>query len=147
MTGKRLSLETWNIIPKIREVDGLLSDDDAAKLRLREIHPELCFWGLAGHPMKYSKKQREGLLERIQVLSSIYPQTPDIIAHTLSIYKRKEVTRDDILDALSAAVTAKMGEGKLVSIPRISECDARGLRMEMVYCSYVDMFQMDLKRC
>lgn len=133
MTGKRLSLETWNIIPKIREVDCLLSNDDAAKLRIREIHPELCFWALAGHPMKYSKKQREGLLERIQVLSSIYPQTPDIINDALSTYRRKEVSRDDILDALSAVVIARMGEEKLVSIPQISEFDARGLRMEMVY--------------
>jgi predicted RNase H-like nuclease len=121
-------------MPKIREVDGLLSDDDTAKLRIREIHPELCFWALAGHPMHYSKKQREGLSERIQVLSSIYPHTPDIIGHTLSIYKRKEVARDDILDALSAAVTAIMGEQNLVSIPQISEWDARGLRMEMVCC-------------
>ena len=31
LTGKRLSVENWNIIPKIREVDCLLSDDASAK--------------------------------------------------------------------------------------------------------------------
>jgi predicted RNase H-like nuclease len=138
MTGRRLSLQTWNIIPKIREVDILLSNDESARSRVREIHPEVCFWALAGHPMKHSKKKREGLLERTQVLQSIYPRTDDIITHTLSTstYRRKEVAKDDILDALSAAVTAMVGIQKLVSIPETPEFDSQGLRMEMVYYPY-----------
>lgn len=136
MTGRRLSLQTWNIIPKIREVDILLSNDESARSRVREIHPEICFWALAGHPMKHSKKKREGLLERTQVLQSIYPRTDDIIDHALSTYRRNEVARDDILDALSAAVTATVGVRELVSIPEAPEFDSQGLRMEMVYRPY-----------
>ena len=134
LTGKRLSVENWNIIPKIREVDRLLSDDAAARERIREIHPELCFWGLAGRPMQHAKKRSEGLAERTQLLQSIYPQTADIIDYALSTYKRKDVARDDILDALAAAVTGLMGGHNLVSIPQEPEFDERGLRMEMVYC-------------
>ena len=136
LTGKRLSVENWNIIPKIREVDCLLSDDTSARGHIREIHPELCFWGLAGRPMQHAKKRSEGLSERTQLLQSIYPQTADIIAHALSTYRRKDVARDDILDALAAAVTGMMGGQNLVSIPQEPEFDERGLRMEMVYCSY-----------
>ena len=136
LTGKRLSVENWNIIPKIREMDCLLSDDTAARGCIREIHPELCFWGLAGRPMQHAKKRCEGLAERIQLLQSIYPQTVDIIDHALSTYRRKDVARDDILDALSAAVTGLMGRENLVSIPQEPEFDERGLRMEMVYCPH-----------
>lgn len=136
LTGKRLSVENWNIIPKIREVDCLLSDDTSARGCIREIHPELCFWGLAGRPMQHAKKRSEGLSERTQLLQSIYPQATDIISHTLSTYKRKDVARDDILDALSAAVTGLMGKQNLVSIPQEPEFDERGLRMEMVYCPH-----------
>ena len=136
LTGKRLSVENWNIIPKIREVDCLFSDDKSVRGRIREIHPELCFWGLAGRPMQHAKKRKEGLSERTQLLRSIYPQTADIIAHALSTYRRKDVARDDILDALSAAVTGLIGGQNLVSIPQEQEFDERGLRMEMVYCPY-----------
>ena len=137
LTGKRLSVENWNIIPKIREVDCLLSVALSARGRIREIHPELCFWGLAGQPMQHAKKRSEGLLERTQLLQSIYPQTADIIAYALSAYRRKDVARDDILDALAAAVTGLMGGDNLVSIPQEPEFDERGLRMEMVYCSHI----------
>ena len=136
LTGKRLSVENWNIIPKIREVDCLLSGDASARDRIRETHPELCFWGLAGCPMQHAKKRSEGLSERTQLLQSIYPQTADIIAHVLSTYRRKDVARDDILDALSAAVTAMIGGQNLASIPQEPEFDNRGLRMEMVYYNY-----------
>ena len=136
LTGKRLSVENWNIIPKIREMDCLLSDDASARGRIREIHPELCFCGLAGRPMQHAKKRNEGLSERTQLLQSIYPQTVDIIAYALSTYRRKDVARDDILDALAAAVTGLMGEQNLISIPQEPEFDERGLRMEMVYCPH-----------
>jgi Uncharacterized conserved protein len=135
MTGRLLSLQTWNIIPKIREADALLSNDRSARSRIREIHPEICFWALSGHPMEHSKKKREGLLERTQVLRSAYPQTEDIMKYALSRYRRRrnKVARDDILDALSAAVTTTAGVEKLVSISKIPEFDSQGLRMEIVY--------------
>lgn len=136
MTGRRLSRQTWNIIPKIREVDILLSNDESARSHIREIHPEVCFWALAGHPMKHSKKTEEGFSERMQVLESVYPHTNDIIDRALSTYRPNEVARDDILDALSAAVTAMVGVHRLISIPEALEFDSQGLRMEMVYRPY-----------
>ncbi|MHC1599344.1 MAG: DUF429 domain-containing protein [Candidatus Methanospirareceae archaeon] len=133
-TGRRLTLQTWYIIPKIRQVDDLLINHEFAKSRVRETHPEICFWAMAGgHPMRHSKKTDEGRSERMQVLQSVYPYTNDIIKRALCDYKRKEVARDDILDALSAAVTATVGAQRLVSIPQKPEFDSQCLRMEIVH--------------
>lgn len=50
----------------------------------------------------------------------------------------KKVARDDILDALAAAVTAKLGLGcpdnyQLRTLPECPPRDCKDLRMEMVY--------------
>lgn len=133
MTGRRLSLQTWNIVPKIREVDTLLRNSKIARSCIRETHPEVCFWAMAGRPMKHSKKTEEGFPERMRLLLSLYPQTNEVVRHVSSTYRRKEVARDDILDALSAAVTAAVGAQRLATIPEIPEVDSEGLPMEMVY--------------
>lgn len=136
MTGRGLSKQTWSIIPKIREVDELLASDKSAGSRIREIHPEICFWALACHPMQRSKKKREGFLERMEVLRSVYPRTDELVSQARAGFKSHDVAKDDILDALSAAVTAKVGKEKLVSLPEPPERDSRGLPMQMVYGPY-----------
>ena len=55
---------------RIREVDRLLLSDEKARRVVREIHPEICFWALAGIPMKYRKKRHEGYFERIAVMGT-----------------------------------------------------------------------------
>jgi predicted RNase H-like nuclease len=49
-TGRGLSKQTFSIIPKIREVDYFiqLNNYNPRKKRIREVHPEVCFWGLNG---------------------------------------------------------------------------------------------------
>lgn len=133
MTGRRLSLQTWNIVPKIREVDALLRNSKTARSCIRETHPEVCFWAMAGHPMRHNKKTKEGFSERFEVLRSVHPLTTEIARQAFSSYRRKDVARDDILDALSAAVTAVAGEKNLSSIPETPEVDSKGLPMEIVY--------------
>lgn len=133
-TTKKLPFQTLNITPKIREVDALLCKDKSARRIIREIHPEICFWALAGHcPMEYPKKKANGFLERKRILQSVYPFTENIVEHALMTYKRKEVARDDILDALAAAITAKIGFNGFPTIPEIPPIDSKGLHMEMVY--------------
>jgi myo-inositol-1(or 4)-monophosphatase len=132
LTGKSLPVQTLGIIPKIREVDKLLLSDGVAKASIKEVHPELCFWSLAGRPMQYKKDTREGYDERLQVLE-LYPQTNAIVSYALSNYRRKDMAKDDILDALAAAVTAFKGLGDLISLPDPPEFDDRGLPMQMLY--------------
>lgn len=53
--------------------------------------------------------------------------------NALSKYRRKDVARDDILDALVASITAKLSFQKgLKSIPEIPEKDSQGLPMQVV---------------
>jgi predicted RNase H-like nuclease len=137
LTGTRIFRATWNIAGKIREVDELLSSHPEARESVREIHPELCFWSLNRcRPLQYHKRQEKGYQERLEILQSIYPPAQTIVES--ANYSQKEVKRDDILDALAAAVTAKIGFDNLSCLPPQPEIDAHGLPMEMVYflCSF-----------
>lgn len=132
LTCRGLSKQSWAICPKIAEVD------EYARLsgvpHVREVHPELCFWALNGEsPAVNGKKRQQGFEERLSLLKSLHPHTEDIVSRALSTYLRKDVARDDILDALVAAVTALGDEAGLKSVPEDPETDSMGLRMEMVY--------------
>lgn len=134
ITKKRLPLQTLNILPKIREVDTFLSKDIPTRQIIREIHPEICFWALSGgRPMQYSKKKQEGFFERERILRSVCAKTEAIVNEALTAYRRSEVAKDDIIDALAAAVTAKIGFNRFLTIPETPPIDSKGLRMEMVY--------------
>lgn len=130
LTGKSLSIQTLSIIHKIREVDTLLCGDISSKALIKEVHPELCFWGLAGRPMLYNKRRAEGFSERLKVLRSYHSHADDIVDYTLANFIRKEVAKDDILDALVAAITAF---GPLNSLPDPQELDSKGLPMQMIH--------------
>lgn len=130
---KSLSIQTWSIKDKIKQVDDFLSGNSYARLKIREIHPELCLWALnGGRPMRFSKKTLEGLHERKQVLCRAYSQASEVINLATNKYKQK-VALNDVIDALAAAVTAFLGKGRLLSIPENPEIDSNGLRMEMAY--------------
>ena len=70
-----LSIQAFNILPKIREVDRLLTP--ALQHRVYEAHPELAFRTLAGHPMQYRKKTVAGREERLRALE----QAPHRLFH------------------------------------------------------------------
>ena len=57
----------------------------------------------------------------------------ELVDDALSKYKKSDVNKDDILDSLVAAVTAKCGFDSLRTIPDAPEHDETGLPMEMVY--------------
>lgn len=132
--GVGLSQQAWNLCPKIREVDELLrARRDLAGL-FRESHPEVCFRGLDGrHPMRHPKRQRAGRSERLNLLRTLYPQAKDVYEAALAKFKRKEVARDDILDALALAVTGLISKGRVSCIPKTKQTDAFGLPMEICF--------------
>ena len=132
--GKKLSKQTWAIIPKIKEVDDLLRGRAQARSRIREVHPELCFWAFAGEPMKYRKGKQAGYQERLSLLRGLDPSAECITNGALKVFPRKKVAKDDILDALVAALTAECGVDRLGSVSHEPQCDEYGLPMEMLYC-------------
>ena len=134
LSGKGLSQQAFAIVPKIREVDELLADDIAARSMVREVHPELCFWGLAGSTaMSHRKKTKDGFEERMNVLSRVMPEAEGIVNLAMNDFLRKDVARDDIVDALVALVTAKVPNSDQRTAPSNPERDSRNLPMEMVY--------------
>ena len=133
--GKAISRQAFAIAPKIAQVDkALRGRSPNATPKVREVHPEVCFWALnQGKSMTHRKKVKEGQEERISVLECIEPRTRVIYEEALDEFRRKWVARDDILDALVAAVTARCGYGRLRTIPKCPPVDCEGLVMEMVY--------------
>ena len=133
LTGRKIPKQTWEIMSKIREVDELMASRQVARETLVEVHPELLFWSLNDHqPMRYSKRSIDvGIPERIEVLRRWFPATDEIYEDVLHSYLRKKVARDDILDALVAAVAGYVSQGKMINIPDPPEMDPTGLPMRM----------------
>jgi predicted RNase H-like nuclease len=132
-TGRRLSKQSFAIMPRILDVEEYLRQSWATGPVIREMHPEVCFWALATRPMAHAKRTEEGAAERLAVLSRHLPAAPAIVAEVMSAHRRSAVQRDDVIDALAGAVTALVGVLKLRTLPETPERDRRNLRMEMVY--------------
>lgn len=135
-----ISKQTYHIMDKIAEVDKVLRDRGvSATPPVREVHPEICFWALNGkRPMCHRKGESAGIEERKGVLRRYEPRTDNIYKCASTEHRRRKVARDDILDALAAAVTAKLGLGypdnhQLRTLPECPPRDCEGLPMEMVY--------------
>lgn len=134
VTGRGISKQAWNIFFKIREVDNLLQDHPKTRSVIRECHPEVCLYGLnGGRPMEYYKKKPAGQEERLELLNGHYDKSRVIFKAAVDRFMRKDVARDDIVDALAAAVTGFLSKGNLTTLPESPEIDARGRSMEMVY--------------
>ena len=132
--NKSLSIQSWSILPKIRETDALLRDCAKARAMVREVHPEICFWALAGEiPTRHRKKDRQGIDERIRVLQGVWPSANRVFVRICNAVPRTKVEKDDILDAMAAALTACGNPPDLRTLPESPPRDACGLPMEMVY--------------
>lgn len=138
--GVGLSRQAFEIARKINEVDSvMLNPDRSARPRIRESHPEICFWALnCEQPMKFNKRRPAGAMERIRVLERVEPRTRQIFDKACCKFLDRGAAEDDILDALVLAVTACRGHRRLKTLPkRPPEAappeDAEGLPMEMVY--------------
>jgi predicted RNase H-like nuclease len=128
---KKISRQTYGIIPKIRDIDAVLRQDPKLQARVREVHPEICFYHLAGQrPLQHSKKKPEGRQERYELL---YP----IFGHWLqaALSERRELSsqEDDVLDAFAALWTAeRIAMNSFHVIPASPPRDSYGLCMEIV---------------
>jgi predicted RNase H-like nuclease len=122
-----VSIQLWNLGPKICELDAVMTPQ--LQQRVREAHPELVFLRLNfGRPLP-SKKTEEGIALRVRLLRREgFVEVKDWIAE-----KPAGVKADDILDACATAVAARdFTQGNV--LPRgKAEKDARGLKMQIWY--------------
>ena len=112
-TGKKLSQQSFAIAPKIAEVDSVLRERASkGRPRIREVHPEVCFWALnSERQLRFRKKAsgQKGYRERVDLLRQFEPLANTIADRASGKYLRKDVGWDDIADALVAAVTGYYG--------------------------------------
>lgn len=133
-TGRKLSKQTWNIMPKIREVD-LYIRRRQLKGRIREMHPEIVFWALnKQQPVPHPKRTDEGYEARRALLEPYVPDIAELLFSAIenTSFGQGLIARDDVLDALAGAVAATFN-GRLKTLPAIPETDIQGLPMEIVY--------------
>ncbi len=131
VAGKRLSKQTFAILPRIREVDGLLRSNRKLRRRVREVHPELCFYIWNGRrPMVHGKKTGEGRNERRALVEAYFGCG---FNHIRRAIPSRLAADDDILDALAAVWTAeRILSGVALRVSEHPPRDRFGLRMEMV---------------
>ena len=128
--GAGLSIQTWNIVPRIREVDAAI--EAAMQPRVIEAHPELAFRALAVAPVA-RKATVEGFAQRVALLRSVFGAAlPDLAAARRAI--GPSLTKlDDLADACVLAFVARRADdGSARRLPDGDPpVDARGLRMEI----------------
>jgi predicted RNase H-like nuclease len=102
VSGRAISKQLYNIVPKIREVDRWHSQWASLSQHLFEMCPELSFTVMAGHPMRHSKRTPEGRAERMEALRPAFGDVTPFVEPP-----PRGATRDDVLDALAGAWSAR----------------------------------------
>jgi predicted RNase H-like nuclease len=133
LNGAGMSKEAFNILPKIRELDAVLTPRDQE--RVFEAHPELAFAALAGAPVRHNKKTPEGRRARARLLRRIFGKAfLDPVRIRLE-HGVARVALDDFADAyVLAHVADRIRRGAGTRLPAAQPAvDGRGLRMEIWY--------------
>jgi hypothetical protein len=103
-----ISLQAFGILRKIAEVDRVMTP--AMQSQVFEVHPELSFLAMAGHPARHGKKSAAGRAERRARLAAAgFSQVPMTL---------RGAAPDDLLDAAAACWSAaRIRSGTAVRLP------------------------------
>ena len=116
--GKSMSLQSWYLFPKIKDVQTIIHD---AHINLYEIHPELSFRAMNHEEVILeSKKSKEGFEIRNALLRRYFESFD--FESIRNLYPRKDVMDNDILDALAVLWSTKRIQANEASfLPKIPE--------------------------
>jgi len=149
---KGLSRQSYHIAPAVGAIDAFLREDEAARERVMEAHPEVCFRGLNGSPLDRSKTTARGVGERLDALDGHLADPGATLGRicrelvdaepgtTAGDPSGEEVTADptvdDAVDALGLAVVARHAGDELRFLPGDATYgDNEGIPMRMAYWS------------
>ena len=139
LSGKGLSRQSFNIMPKIAEVDRALRSSAKLRATVAESHPEVCFWSLAmQQPLVHPKKQASGFAERADLLSREWQPTESLLGLAWLHSSSHGTARDDVLDAMILALSAARGSAHWRSFPAKPALDQHGLPMRMRYAVFTN---------
>lgn len=131
-----LSVQAYYLIPRIRELDALLTPDLQA--RVWESHPELSFLAMTGAPTPHPKRTQAGQAARIDALQRTLSESGDALASLMAAFRQQVAPKhagiDDLLDACALAWSAlRHIRGKSELCLGDPAHDARGLQMAIRY--------------
>lgn len=126
---KKISLQAWGIVSKVKEVDDALRAHPQWRATVREVHPELCFYRLnADRPMDYAKRKPDGRRERLTLLRREFGAAVDDTLARGGL----SCKADDVIDAFVSLWTARrIAAGSASRLPKAPPQDSFGLPMEM----------------
>ena len=131
MTGKSVSKQAWSIVPKIREVDDVLTA--AMQSKVKEYHPELVFYNLSGNGPLAKKNSPEGQVARRHHISTGIG-TDDLMRAETWVTETQGVAIDDLYDSLiGLELCQRIVDNTAKVIPDNSHADIKGLRIEIWY--------------
>lgn len=134
ITEKKLTVQSWNITPKIRVLDRFLTELPDLQEKVLESHPELLFMNLNGGMIYQKKNTKKGLRHRLDLVKAHEPIASDFFREIKEEYRRNEVEEDDIVDALVLALAAKHSiEKGIKTLPEEPSIDSQGLKMAIHY--------------
>ena len=108
ITGKGISVQSWNLNKKINELDYFLINNKNAVKIIHESHPELCFFkSNQSNPLLNNKKTKDGIEERMKILRTEIPNIDNIVSSTFKNNKSNKIKIDDILDSIILAISSK----------------------------------------
>ena len=126
---KKISRQSFNIFPKIREIDALMVP--ALQDRVYEVHPEVAFWRLNGEnamslPKKIKGRPNPDGIEERKALLREHAYDPSF----LDQHVPRGASIDDFIDACVCAVIAeRIALGEAQPFPAEPHYDSRGLRV------------------
>lgn len=153
--GVSVQNQAWRLCPRIREVDEFLTEFPEAIGTVRETHPEVCFWSLnGGNSLRHSKHVDRGVTKRLRLIESyddgaraVYDAAVETFIEPPTYARRLgKGDRDDVLDALVAAVTARRFAGEYSTLPddpETVEIGGAAQPMEIVYPPVVRQSHLD----
>ena len=119
--GRRISKQSWNLFPKIKEAQKFVENNLISKLEVFEIHPELSFMAMNDmNLIEASKKTEIGKKIRIKLIQKFFPSFS--FESVRDQYKKYQVHDDDILDSISIVwSTQRIVDNIAQSVPKNPE--------------------------
>ena len=131
--GPGLSIQSWHLLERIRELDHWLQAQPQRPRQLRECHPELTFLQLQQRhhpqwPPPVSKHRASGQQQRLRILGQHWGWDPTgLVDQALVHSRRRHVQPHDLVDALACLAVAL--DGQRQTLPGSPATDAAGLPM------------------
>ncbi|MCM0080861.1 DUF429 domain-containing protein [Geomonas sp. Red32] len=129
--GRRISQQTFGILPKIRDIDGFVRSTNLRD-RIFEVHPEVSFAVWNRGPMQSAKRDPQGHQDRRALIARHFGE--DAFESVEAQVRGERVAPDDIADAFAALWSAnRILIGAAARFPADPALDSHGLPMHIWY--------------